>query len=148
MLRCVLQSEDPQVMLGQTYDLAGPEEYTVREVLEYVFETMRAIEPSVVNLSPRAAGLLGDVMALMPYPPFTRDLMVRMTEDNVLDTSAPTKRFADLGLEVASMEAPEYSFLHKYRTGRCAVRGMDHFMMNDKCTHLFSTVQPLPRLNA
>ena len=25
-------SEDPEVMLGQTYDLAGPDEYTIREV--------------------------------------------------------------------------------------------------------------------
>lgn len=29
---CTVQSEEPEYMLGQTYDLAGPEEYTHREV--------------------------------------------------------------------------------------------------------------------
>ena len=39
-------------MLGQTYDLAGPEEYTHREVVEYVFDTIRAGRPEVVNIAP------------------------------------------------------------------------------------------------
>ena len=40
-------SEDPEFMLGQTYDLAGPEEYTHREVVEYVFESIRTPYPEV-----------------------------------------------------------------------------------------------------
>ena len=31
-IHAICTSEDPHVMLGQTYDLAGPDEYTLREV--------------------------------------------------------------------------------------------------------------------
>lgn len=38
----IATSDDPDVMLGQTYDLAGPDVYSVREVAEYVFEATRS----------------------------------------------------------------------------------------------------------
>jgi NADH dehydrogenase (ubiquinone) 1 alpha subcomplex subunit 9 len=85
----VAMSEDPEVMLGQTYDLAGPEEYTYREVVEYVFESVRADRPEVANVSPAVADAIGFVNGLMPQwirnPLVTRDTFLRMQADVVLD---------------------------------------------------------------
>ena len=117
----VAVSEDPEYMLGQTYDLAGPEEYTYREVVEYVFESIRADRPEVASVSPAAADALGSVFGLMPQwirdPMLTRDFFQRMQADEVLDDLAPTRRLHDLGIEATSMEMPGFSFLHRYRHG-------------------------------
>lgn len=110
-------SDDPETMLGQTYDLAGPEEYTYREVVEYVFESMRALQPEVANVSPRVADALGFAIEQLPNPLLTRDLFLRMQSDCVLDELAPTKRLHDLGIEATSLEMPGHTWLHRHRTG-------------------------------
>jgi hypothetical protein len=105
------------MMLGQTYDLAGPEEYTYREIVEYVFETTRATRPEVANLSPAAADLIGGIIQQLPNPLVTKDRFRRMLSDVVLDGVAPSKRLHDLGLEATSMEMPGFTFLHRFRQG-------------------------------
>jgi nucleoside-diphosphate-sugar epimerase len=113
----IAMSEDPDFMLGQTYDLAGPEEYTYREVVEYVFEQIRAEKPEVANISPTVADAIGFGINVLPNPLINRDRFQRMQADVVLDDLAPTKRLHDLGLEATTMEAPGFTFLHRYRTG-------------------------------
>ena len=104
-------------MLGQTYDLAGPDEYTYREVVEYVFETIRASRPEVVNLTPAVADVLGTLVQQLPNPLVTKDRFRRMQSDAVLDGMAPSKRLHDLGIEATSMEMPGFTFLHRFRSG-------------------------------
>ena len=104
-------------MLAQTYDLAGPEEYTHREIVEYVFETIRATRPEVANLSPAAADALGAALNLLPNPLITKDRFRRMLSDVVLADMAPSKRLHHLGVEATSMEAPGFTWLQRYRTG-------------------------------
>lgn len=159
-------------MLGQTYDLAGPDEYTYREVrggragrqgahpcpcpcgcftpgplappqlVEYVFEQMRALKPEVANVSPGIADSLGRAIDCLPNPLITRDFFRRMQAgrggrqggawaargvnlppsplaqaDVVLDPLAPTKRLSDLGIEATSLEMPAHAWLHRHRTG-------------------------------
>ncbi len=110
-------SEEPDVMLGQTYDLAGPEEYSLREVVEYVFEVTRAEAPVVASLTPAMADALGFAVQQLPNPLVTRDRFQRWSADVVLDEMAPTKRLADLGIEASSMEQPGFTFLHRFRSG-------------------------------
>jgi NADH dehydrogenase (ubiquinone) 1 alpha subcomplex subunit 9 len=74
----IAMSEDPEFMLGQTYDLAGPEEYTYREIVEYVFEQIRAAEPEVTNISPAVADAIGSGLELLPNPLITKDRFRRM----------------------------------------------------------------------
>lgn len=116
-LKRIALSEDPDVFLGQTYDLAGPEEYTYREIVEYIFETIRAVHPDVANLAPLVAEGLGKGLSLLPNPVFTDDTFRTMQEDTVLDPSSGTKRLHDLKIEATSMEFPGFSFLHGYRSG-------------------------------
>lgn len=113
----IAHSEDPEVMLGQTYDLAGPDEYTHRELAEYVLEQVRAAEPDVANLTPRVADILGTIAELKPMPIITKDRLRRMQADVVLDPMAATRRLHDLGIEATSMELPGFTFLHRFRIG-------------------------------
>ncbi|RYG47420.1 hypothetical protein EON67_08590 [archaeon] len=112
-----MQSDDAELTHGQTYDLAGPEEYTHREVVEYVFETIRALQPDVMNVSPAVADPIGDFIGVFPNPLIVRDRFRRMQSDVVLDEMAPTMRLHHLGIEATSMELPGFTFLHRYRTG-------------------------------
>jgi NADH dehydrogenase len=116
-IHAIATSEDEQVMLGQTYDLAGPEEYTIKEVVEYVFESIRADAPEVLNVSPATAALMGNVVGALPSPLITADRFLRFQSDVVLDELSPSLRLHDLGIEATSMEMPGFNFLHMYRTG-------------------------------
>lgn len=113
----IAKSTDPKVMLGQTYDLAGPEEYTIREIVEYVYENIRAESPEVMNISPAVADLIGSAVGLLPNPLIEKDRFLRLQTDCVLDEMAPTKRLHDLDVEATSMELPGFNFLHRFRTG-------------------------------
>ena len=104
-------------MLGQTYDLTGPDVYTYREVVEYIFETIRARSPHVINVSPFLADLIGYAFEQLPEPLIVRDRFLRMQTDNVLDTTAATKRLHDLDVQATSMEMPGLLHLRHYIEG-------------------------------
>ena len=70
-------SEDPHVMLAQTYDLAGPDEYTLREIVEYVLESVRAESLEVADVTPAVADAIGRVIGVLPYPLIERDRFLR-----------------------------------------------------------------------
>lgn len=113
----IAESDDPDVALAQTYDLAGPDTYTHREVVEYVFETIQAIEPRVVNLRPAIADIVGNTLGLFPTTPLSQDKLQRWQTDNVLDSNAASKRLHDLGIAATSMEMPGFTWLHQFRPG-------------------------------
>lgn len=87
------------------------------QVVEYVFETIRATQPDIMNLSPAVADTLGLIIEQLPNPLVTRDRFRRMQTDVVLDDMAQTRRLHDLDIEATSMELPGFTFLHQYRSG-------------------------------
>ena len=87
------------------------------QLVEYVFESIRAEQPEVVNLSPAVADALGTALGMLPNPLIDADRLLRFQSDVVLDDMSPTKRLHDLGIEATSMEMPGFSFLHRYRKG-------------------------------
>ena len=97
-------SDKPEIALGQTYDLAGPDVYSHREVVEFVFDAVRARFPFVVDIPPLVADAIGYTFQGLPTPPITRDRFLRMQTDCVLDTSAATKRLADVGVHATTLE--------------------------------------------
>lgn len=97
-------SEDPHVMLSQTYDLAGPDEYTIREVVEYVFEAIRAETPEVLSLTPAQADVLGRAIGVLPFPLIERDRFLRF------QVSAYALRFALLVFAVMSTGLAHHHF--------------------------------------
>lgn len=112
-----MQSDQADVSLGQTYDLAGPDVYTWREIVEYVFDVIRARSPQVVNISPFVADVIGRALEMIPEPRIVRDRFLRMQTDNVLDPTAATKRLHDLDLSATSMEMPGMLHLRQFREG-------------------------------
>lgn len=113
----IAMSDDPQVHLGQTYDIAGPDVYSYLEVVEHVLETVRAVEPQIANVSPAVADAIGKAFQLFPNPLLCADRLRRMTIDNTLSEEAATKRLHDLEIEATSMETPGFNFLWRFRTG-------------------------------
>mmetsp|Transcript_142091 Transcript_142091/g.345215 ORF Transcript_142091/g.345215 Transcript_142091/m.345215 type:complete len:389 (+) Transcript_142091:119-1285(+) len=113
----IAMTNDPEVHLGQTYDLAGPDVYSYQEIVEHVFETVRAIEPHVANISPAVADAVGRAFQLFPNPLLSADRLRRMCIDNTLDEAAATKRLHDLEIEATSMETPGFNFLWRFRSG-------------------------------
>ncbi len=68
---------------GQTFELAGPKVYTLREIVEYVSELAGAPRP-ILPLPDGLAMLQARIMEFMPSPIMTRDNLRSMQVDNVV----------------------------------------------------------------
>lgn len=77
-------SLDDPATFGQTYDLCGPQVYTLRELVEY---TGRLIghRRLLVNLPGALAKLQAGVLGLLPNPPISPDNLRSLSVDNVSD---------------------------------------------------------------
>jgi NADH dehydrogenase len=105
----VLQSEEYS---GKTYELGGPEVMNFRELLEYILSETgrkRALVPApAVFLKPLAA-----LMELLPSPPLTRDQLILLQKDNVVDDKA--LKLSDLGIEATAIAAEVPDYLIRFR---------------------------------
>ena len=86
--RVMIDSIDDPAMLGETVSLCGPEEYTLRELVEY---TARAAghERPVIDLPDWAARLQASVMGALPGKPFSRDNYLSLQTDSVCPDGCP-----------------------------------------------------------
>lgn len=104
---------------GRTYELGGPSLYTFREVLELVRrETGR--DRMLVSVPFIVAKPLGSLLQLSRFvgltPPLTRDQVLMLEKDNVVDADA--FGLSDLGIDhPAGMAAIAPSYLWRYRVG-------------------------------
>ncbi len=90
--RVMIDSIRDPAMRGATVPLCGPEEFTLRELVEY---TARAIgkKPRVVGLSDKLSSLQGKIMERVPGKPFTHDNYLSLQTPNVCgdaDARQPT----------------------------------------------------------
>lgn len=90
--------------VGQTFELAGPAVYTLRELVEYI-ATLTGKRRIVVPLPDRLAALQAAVLERLPGPLMSRDNLRSMQADNVA-SGAPLP----FGLVPTSLEAiaPSY----------------------------------------
>ncbi|MBX2885669.1 MAG: complex I NDUFA9 subunit family protein [Granulosicoccus sp.] len=68
----IIQSIDDPSAYGHTYQLCGPEDYTLRELVEYTAKTA-GLSRKVIGLPDFAARLQARIMEFVPGKPFTRD---------------------------------------------------------------------------
>lgn len=94
---------------GQIYELGGPNIFTYKALIELLLSHLDR-KRIFVPVPFFAWDVLARAMALLPNPPLTRDQVVLMGQDNVVDEAALT--LADLKIEPASVESilPNYFF--------------------------------------
>ncbi len=102
---------------GDTYELGGPREMTFKEVLEFTLQTVdrkRLLLPLPWFVS-RMVGFMGEMTGWLPFvkPFLTRDQVISLETDNVVGSEA--KSFADLGIELETVEAIVPEYLARYR---------------------------------
>uniref|UniRef100_A0A0D9VMN3 NAD-dependent epimerase/dehydratase domain-containing protein n=1 Tax=Leersia perrieri TaxID=77586 RepID=A0A0D9VMN3_9ORYZ len=115
--------KDNGTSMGKTYELGGPEIYTVHELAELMYETIREW-PRYINLplpvaraiaSPREM-LLNKVPFPLPTPSiFNLDQINAFSEDNLVSENALT--FSDLGIVPHKLKGYPVEFLVCYRKG-------------------------------
>ncbi|KAF7081350.1 hypothetical protein CFC21_085301 [Triticum aestivum] len=115
--------KDDGTSMGKTYELGGPDIYTVHDLAEMMFETIREY-PRYVNLpfpiakamaSPREM-LLNKVPFPLPTPSiFNLDQIKALTVDNLVSENALS--FADLEIKPHKLKGYPTEFLVCYRKG-------------------------------
>ena len=102
---------------GATYELAGAEVFTFRELMQIVLaETgrRRLLLPIPFALA-RPLGALGDLVAGIVPPPVTSDQVELLRTDNVASGRHPG--LAELGITPTTLEAVLPTYLYRYRRG-------------------------------
>ncbi|HET6264377.1 MAG TPA: complex I NDUFA9 subunit family protein [Usitatibacter sp.] len=90
---------------GNAYEICGPKQYTLEELVRYV-AGLGGRNPRVVPLSGALASLQAAVLEVLPGPPMTRDNLASMSVDNICSQPFP----AIFGFDPAPLEviAPVY----------------------------------------
>ena len=101
----VAQSLNNPQTVGQSYDLCGPNVYTLRELVAFAAQCAGA-SPRIVGLNDRLSYLQAWAMELLPVKLMTRDNVLSMKIDSVCGCAFP----AIFGITPTSLEAiaPEY----------------------------------------
>ena len=105
--------ENP-AMAGKTFELAGPQIYTFKELMELllaVIDRQRLLLPLPFPVAAIQAAVLG----LLPHPPLTLDQLRLLKSDNVLTGKLPG--LAELGIQPTGLEAILPGYLEIYRRG-------------------------------
>jgi len=101
MVRCLEQDDTA----GQRYELCGPQEYTLAELVSYTARLL-GLKRRIVALPDALSRLQAQVMGVLPGSPFTMDNYRSMQVPNVCTDNG----FAHLGITPVSLEsvAPGY----------------------------------------
>lgn len=84
---------------AQRYDLCGPRQYTLKELVEYTAH-VAGFERAVIGLGDTLSRLQARILGLLPMQPFTIDNYRSMQVDSICERNG----FAALGIEPVSLE--------------------------------------------
>jgi NADH dehydrogenase len=101
---------------GKTYELGGPQIFTMKDILEFVLKTIerkRVLVPLPFGL----AKLKASFLQFLPKPPLTPDQVELLKTDNVVSASAEHdgRTLSGLGLSANSVEAIVPTYLWRFR---------------------------------
>ena len=88
LARAVVLSLDHPATLGQTYNLCGPRQYTLRELVAYAASCAGA-RPRIIGLNRILSKLQATFMELLPIQLMTRDNVRSMQIDSICDCDFP-----------------------------------------------------------
>lgn len=108
--------------IGKTFELGGPDVYTVNELVALVFDVIRE-EPRILHLPFETARLISnsignELLKSIPFPTpklitFSRNNIKSLRKHYVVSRGALT--FKDLGIQPRKIEGDVLEYLHKYR---------------------------------
>lgn len=101
---------------GATFQLAGPAEYSYKEIAEFV-QDVTTVKKPLVDIPEFAATAAGNLLNETIEPLLTPDQVIQMKEDCVLKNDKSLKTLHDLGIEPSSMDKYAFDFLHRFRPG-------------------------------
>lgn len=106
---------------GKTFSLFGKEDYTQREVAEFVAD-ITMLHPRLVNVPLSIGRKVAKLAGEFPNPPATEDEMVLLASDVVPPSPEQLEAegigtLQDLGIDPTSMERAAFSYLHRFRPG-------------------------------
>jgi len=90
--RVMADAIDNPETIGQSFNLCGPDEFTLREIVEYTADVIDVKRP-IIGLPDFLARLQATIMEWVPGKPFTRDNYKSLQIDsvcNACDTPQPT----------------------------------------------------------
>jgi len=99
---------------GRTYELGGPQVYTMKQILEAIMartNRRRWLVPWPLGLARFQAAFL----EYLPVPPLTRDQVRLLETDNVVTPGAAT--LDDLGIPSTAVEGVLDTYMDRYRAG-------------------------------
>ena len=103
--RAFVASLENPATFGHTYELGGPQVYSLRQLVEYVAATL-GLKCRIINLNDRLAYLQAWAMEFSPVKLLTRDNFYSMQSDSVCTSPFP----AVFGFQPTALEAvaPDY----------------------------------------
>jgi len=104
---------DPKAHAGKTYEVAGPEVMTMRQLTERI-AAMSGQSPSLVDLPDFAAEALA-YLGFLPGAPLTRDQWLMLQQDNV--ASPKSKGLEAFGITPTPIAAVAPEWLGRFREG-------------------------------
>jgi NADH dehydrogenase len=105
---------DPNTHAGRTYELGGPQRLTMRELMEWINETL-GHNRSLVDVPDQAASMLARATGWLPAAPITWDQWLMLQKDNVVSDGAPG--LEAFGIPATPLSAVSEGWLTSYRRG-------------------------------
>ncbi len=106
VIAALINAVNDPTTTGQSYDLVGPEVYTLEQLVRYI-DGIIGSQTRIFRLGPRLSKILATVLQFAPGKPLTPDNVASMSVDNVSDQA-----FVDLfGVEPTRLEQSVPVFL-------------------------------------
>jgi len=125
--------DDPAKFEGRTLDLFGPEDYTYKELSQFVYD-ITTQKPTILELPKEVARTIAGGIQYMGRPMltpdmvslWTEDFVPRMTQEEYDGQLVADKIFTmkDLGIVPVPIEKIAFNYLHRFRDG-------GHFTMSE-----------------
>ena len=100
VVAAMAKSINVKATYGQRYNLCGPKDYSLRELVDYTAK-VAGIKRYIINLSDGMSEALAGLMELVPGKPLTRDNVASMKVDSTCSEEFP----AIFGIKPRSIEA-------------------------------------------
>jgi len=118
--------DDPEKFEGKTVDLFGPQDYSYKELAEFVFDVTQQ-NATVVDMPKDVGGVVAKGINLMGTPMLTPDMIELWSEDFIpamtqeeydgLTAKDKIYTMKDFGVDAVPIDKIAFNYLHRFREG-------------------------------